>query len=1188
MELNSSTSRSDLSLESHFRSLIDHMLDGFAYCKMHYADGIPDDFTYLDVNPAFERLTGLSNVIGKNVSEVIPGIKASNPELLEIYGRVALSGKTEKFETYLPGLQSWFSISVYSPARDYFIATFDNITDRKNVEINLRDSEARLRLSQESGGIGIWEADLVNNSQYWSKECIKILGFPALAQPSYEDFLAAILPEDRPLVIDAHHAHLEHGEKYDISYRILAKGKLRWMRSIGSAVRDESGKPILMRGVVQDITEMKQTTQELISTKELLNETEQIGKVGGWQFYIDTLSLTWTKGVYDIHEVGLDFELTVQSAINFYTSPSKPIIEQAVRRAIDFGESYDIELEIVTAKGNLRNVHTIGIADAERRRVYGFFQDITVRKNAEKALQKSEDRLKAILDATPFPIAIVDLQDNNINFWSRSAITLFGHTAPTAAEWYEIAYPDVAYRNDVVNRWKPFLEEAQSSGQSINTGEYQVTCRDGSVRICELYAAFLPDNLVVTFNDVTVRKQAEEVLLQSKLIIDATQDGFFTIDTDGFLTGVNQSYVLMSGYSTDELVGMHMSRLSLVNNTTEKVQSVLKLVIKQGHLTFESQHRRKDGSFIEVEASISYLESGNYFYAFHRDITKRKQQEAELRLAAASFDTHDAILITDANGDIIRVNQAFQNITGYGSEEVLGKNPRILKSGLHDKEFYRQLWERLLEKGSWTGEIWDKRKNGEIYPKWITISAVKNVEGKTTEYVAIFTDITERKKAEEEIHSLAYYDILTSLPNRRFLLDKLRQAQSISARSRNFGALLFLDMDRFKILNDTLGHDFGDLFLIEIAKRLQSCVRDADTVARVGGDEFVVLIEEIDVNPEEASQKVSVIAEKIRATLGKPYQLKEHEKHSSPSIGVCLYRGNDSAIEAILKQADMAMYQAKESGGNSIRYFDPDMQSAVETRAAIEADLRQAIPEKHLRLYYQIQLDSGSVPIGAEALIRWIHPERGLVPPIQFIPVAEESSLILDIGQWVLETACNQLYLWSKSDLTRNLVLAVNVSAQQFKRHNFVESITALINIYDINPNLLKLELTESVVLSDVTDVISKMHLLKKMGVRLSLDDFGTGYSSLSYLKQLPLDQIKIDQSFVRDMTVDPNDAVMVQTIINLANNFKMNVIAEGVETEDQLKFLRDNGCLAYQGYLFSKPVPIEEFESLLTRYGKG
>jgi len=370
--------------------------------------------------------------------------------------------------------------------------------------------------------------------------------------------------------------------------------------------------------------------------------------------------------------------------------------------------------------------------------------------------------------------------------------------------------------------------------------------------------------------------------------------------------------------------------------------------------------------------------------------------------------------------------------------------------------------------------------------------------------------------------------------------------------------------------------------LIEVAQRIQYCVREVDTVARLGGDEFVVLLEEVDTNAEHASQKVALIAEKIRAALAVPYQIKEHEYHSSPSIGMCLYRGNEESVDTLLKHADLAMYQAKDSGRNAVRFFDPAMQLAVEMHAALEADLRRALPNRELQLYYQIQVDNEHRPLGAEALARWVHPKRGMVSPVQFIPIAKESSLILDIGNWVLDTACQQLALWNKQEQTRDLVLAVNVSAQQFRLHDFVDRIADVVRTHQVNPACLKLELTEGVVLTDVADVVAKMHALKALGVKLSLDDFGTGYSSLSYLKQLPLDQIKIDQSFVRDIATDPNDAVMVQTIIDLAQNFRMNVIAEGVETEAQLDFLKQNGCMAYQGYLFSKPVPIDQFEALL------
>jgi diguanylate cyclase (GGDEF)-like protein len=447
---------------------------------------------------------------------------------------------------------------------------------------------------------------------------------------------------------------------------------------------------------------------------------------------------------------------------------------------------------------------------------------------------------------------------------------------------------------------------------------------------------------------------------------------------------------------------------------------------------------------------------------------------------------------------------------------------------------------------------------------------------------ATVRDITERKQTEEEIHHLAFYDALTRLPNRRLMIDRLNSALSVSARSKYFGALLFLDMDKFKLLNDTLGHDYGDLLLIEVAARIQSCVREVDTVARFGGDEFVVLLEEVDELAEESSRKVAVIAEKIRATLSAPYQLKNNEYHSSPSIGVSLYRGNEEEADNLLKHADMAMYQAKESGRNTVRFFDPAMQRAVETRAALEADLRQAVSENQLCLYYQIQVDSNQRPLGAEALVRWIHPARGMVPPDQFLPIAEEGSLILDIGAWVLEAACKQLCAWSKNEQTCRLILTVNVSAKQFKQHDFVAQLATMLRTYNVTPSSLKLELTESAVLNDVADVIAKMHALKALGVRLSLGDFGTGYSSLSYLKQLPLDQIKIDQSFVQNIATDPNDAVMVKTIIDMAENFSLNVIAEGVETGSQLKFLAENGCLAYQGYLFSNPVPIEQFEILI------
>lgn len=562
-----------------------------------------------------------------------------------------------------------------------------------------------------------------------------------------------------------------------------------------------------------------------------------------------------------------------------------------------------------------------------------------------------------------------------------------------------------------------------------------------------------------------------------------------------------------------------------------------------------------------------------------RDITDRKKNEDMLRVAAAAFETHEAILITDANARIIRVNRAFQDITGYAPEEVLGQNPRILSAGRRDDSFYKEMWRAILEKGSWSGEVRDKRKNGEEYPKHLTISVVKDKGGNTTQYVGIFSDVSKYKKAEEEIRNLAFYDSLTRLPNRRLLLDRFHSALEHSRRNLLYGAVMFLDLDRFKLINDSFGHSYGDLLLIEVAERIRSSVRSTDTVARLGGDEFVVLLEELAEGEEQSSQKASHIAEKIRSALALPYELKGSIHHSSPSIGLCLFRGTGQSVDALLKHADVAMYQAKDAGRNAVRFYDPQMQQAVEARAVQELDLRQAIAGQQFQLHYQVQVDNAQHPLGAEALVRWLHPQRGMVAPAQFIPIAEESSLILDIGNWVLEEACRQLAAWSGQEDTAKLELAVNVSAKQFRQADFVERIGSLLSMHGVNPARLKLELTEGVVLSDVDDVVAKMQALKALGVKLSLDDFGTGYSSLSYLKRLPLDQIKIDQGFVRNITVDAKDAILVQTIIDLARNFGFDVIAEGVENNAQRAFLDNHGCMAYQGYLFGRPVPLDEFE---------
>ena len=732
------------------------------------------------------------------------------------------------------------------------------------------------------------------------------------------------------------------------------------------------------------------------------------------------------------------------------------------------------------------------------------------------------------------------------------------------------------------------LIDAMNSARQGYTLRYDVEVRMGQdlVPIDFQIAPVKDENghlvaLIATAVDITKRKRAEQLSRRHKMMIDRAYDGFKIVDMTGHIVEANRAYAALTGYSVDELVGMHVGQLD-INETQDQIKDHIKSIVECGHDTFESRFRRKDGTVFNVELTVSYVPEVQHLFVILHDITDRKRAQEERRIAAATFETHEAIMVTDADAKILRVNSAFQRITGYSANEIIGETPRLLKSGRHEPAFYQEMWQRLLREGMWEGEVWDRRKSGQIYPKWSTITAVKNERGETTEYVSIFKDITDRKQAEEEIRNLAFYDALTSLPNRRLLLDRFQVALSMSERNGQYGAVLFLDMDRFKTLNDTLGHESGDEMLVEVAQRIRFSVRDVDTVARLGGDEFVVVFENLGLNGAEASQKVALIAEKIRGSLVVPFHIQGHIHHTSPSMGLCLFQGHRESVETLLKHADTAMYKAKSSGRNAIRFFDPTLQENAEARANLETELRQAVFARQFCLYYQVQFANGPKPSGAEALIRWNHPTRGLVSPLEFIPIAEESSLILEIGNWVLNGACQQLAQWSKTESTRDLVLAVNVSGRQFRATDFVPHVKKLIDEYQINPAQLKLELTESVILDDVNEVVSKMMALKDLGVLLSLDDFGTGYSSLSYLKRLPLDQIKIDRSFVRDVAIDSSDALMVQAIIDMAKNFQLHVIAEGVENQEQLNFLKLNGCTAFQGYLFSEPVPLAEFEDLL------
>jgi diguanylate cyclase (GGDEF)-like protein/PAS domain S-box-containing protein len=674
-----------------------------------------------------------------------------------------------------------------------------------------------------------------------------------------------------------------------------------------------------------------------------------------------------------------------------------------------------------------------------------------------------------------------------------------------------------------------------------------------------------------------------------RAIADCTVNWEIWWGPDGKPRWINPSVKEYTGYTVDECMAMRDFAGTLIYpDDLPRVAPEFVNGLK-GHRGDDLEFRciRKDGSVVWLSVSwVPISDAKGDFIGFRtsgRDITERKQVETELRIAAVAFDSQEPMMITDANAKILRVNSAFTECTGYTAAEIVGQTPRLLRSGRHGAAFFREMWDAIHRTGGWQGEIWDRRKNGEVYPKWLTISAVMREDGVVSHYVGTHHDITERKIAEERIKELAFFDALTRLPNRTLLLDRLKQAITASARSEACGALLFIDLDHFKTLNDTLGHDKGDLLLQQVAQRLAASVLESDTVARVGGDEFVVVLGSLHANREEAASQTEAQGEKILSVLGVPYQLGEIEYRSTASIGATVFTGQQASIDELLKQADLAMYKSKERGRNAVCFFDPDMQTVVVERAALEAGLRNAIEQKQFLLHYQAQVDGARIT-GVEALVRWQHPQRGMVPPADFIPLAEETGLIVPLGGWVLEAACKQLARWATRADTAYLTIAVNVSVQQFREPDFVDKVLAIIRQTGARADRLKLELTESVLVDNVQDIIQKMGALKAKGVVFSLDDFGIGYSSLSYLKRLPLDQLKIDRSFVRDVLVDPNDAVIARAIVTLAQSLGLGVIAEGVETAAQRDFLAAAGCHAYQGYYFCRPLPAEGFEAFLNR----
>jgi diguanylate cyclase (GGDEF)-like protein/PAS domain S-box-containing protein len=837
---------------------------------------------------------------------------------------------------------------------------------------------------------------------------------------------------------------------------------------------------------------------------------------------------------------------------------------------------------------------TCGLALALGSALFGFFFMLTgwAEKRlavSQSALLESRERFRSLVESSSDWIWEVDVH-GTYTYASPKVRDLLGYAPEEVIGRtpFDLMPPQEAER--VSAQFNKILALHQPIDAFENVNRH----KDGRLLVLETSAVpvFDSSGTLVGYRgmdrDVTARKQAETALRQSEAGLAEAQRiaNFGSWDWDiarGGLRWTDEIYRIF-GESPQRFQPSYEAFLNAVHpDDRARVERAVKASLEQRE-AYAVEHRivRPDGSerIVQEKGEVTFADDGTplRMVGTVHDVTERKASEQRLRQAASVFEnTSEGVIICDPNMRIVAVNKAFTRITGYEEDEARGQSPKLLRSGRHEPEYYRRMGDSIRNSGRWQGEIWNRRKDGTDYPEWLNISAVRDEAGAIVNYIGVFSDITSIKESRDRLEYTAHHDALTGLPNRLLFRDRMEQAIATARRSGASVALLFVDLDRFKVVNDTLGHEAGDQLLQVVARRLSACVREEDTVARMGGDEFVVIQKDVG-QPEDAA----LLATRILATVATPFSLAGHEIVTGLSIGISLYPQDGQGVGDLLKNADTAMYRAKEKGRHGYQYYSSEMATLGLERLELESDLRQALQRAELEVHYQPQVDlaSGRI-VGAEALARWQHPTRGTVAPAVFIPLAEDIGMIGAIGEWVLNTACADAKAWQEAGLPA-VRMAVNVSGRQIGTDHVAELVRAALRRSALAPQFLEIEVTESVLMEDAARAISTLNALKEMGVALAIDDFGTGYSSLSYLKRFPVDKLKIDKSFVDGLENDRDDTAIALAVIAMAHSLRHTVIAEGVESEAQLAFLRAHGCDEGQGYLFSPPVPAQQFAALL------
>ena len=1009
--------------------------------------------------------------------------------------------------------------------------------------------------------------------------------------------LSCIGFDDKPKALNLHPAELSphrqpDGEaSYDKAERMMAiaedKGihRFNWMHrrldgrlfpaEVTLTPIDWEGQPALYC-MWRDMSEHEHQ-------RELLEDMERIAGIGGWELDPSTQMVRWSEQVYRIHELPVGGLIPLDQGIGYYAPEAQPIIREAVNEAIARGTPWDLVLPFITARGRQRWVRTVGRAecqDGQAVRLYGTFHDVTEHRAAEQALVESERRLRYVTDHIRVMIAWVTDQFR------------YRYVNRAYAELHERRPDDLIGQRvmDVIGaetfaKAAPYMAEALA-GHSVNfslalprPGEAQ---RDVLVNyVPEFDDAQRVVGLIATIADITELKRIERALRENEANLRRAQRvanlGSWSLDrATGRLTWSEQTYRIF-GVPADRPVTeedfdgwVHPDDRAAMDRAWAAALTGAPLDIEHRILVDGTSKWVRERAELELDSQGEWISA----IGTVQDVTERKLAELELQIAASVYQTlGEGVLLADADNRIVSINPAFTRLTGYTPDEVMGRNPNLLKSGHHDGAFYHELWRSLLETGGWQGEIINRRKNGEVFAEWLSIHTVRDEQGQVLRRIGLFTDISERKRNQEKIWRQANYDDLTGLPNRQLFRDRLQHDLRRTARAGHLLALLFIDLDRFKEVNDTIGHLAGDRLLVEVARRIVRCVRKTDTVARLGGDEFTVVMSDM-----SRHERVDAVAQAILDALAEPFLIDNETAYLTASIGICLYPNDGADVTKLMQYADQAMYAAKHYR-NQFRFFTAELHHAAVARRQMANELRESLGRGEFELHYQpiVDLQTGGID-KAEALLRWRRPRREPVGPAEFIPVAESSGLINALGDWVFREA-SRWVLARRQRTGAPFQVSINKSPLQFVTDQTAASCLAWLDVIGLAGAAIVIEVTEGLLLNNRPETLEKLSQFRRAGMQLAIDDFGTGYSALAYLKKFNVDYLKIDRGFVHDLANDGENQALVAAMIEMAHTLGIKVIAEGVETEAQRDWLVAAGCEYGQGYLFGRPLPAEHID---------